>query len=115
MAGTRLFSERADMNRTINCGTPMKGRPTARKLRIPTSATVLFPSGPHGVQQTRVLAVKSGEHRGPATRGVDRDQGHDDQPQQHQDSLEQVGPRNRLVTPDQGIEDDDTRTHQDAA
>ena len=40
MAGPRLFSERADMKRTISWGTPMNGKPTARKLNIPTSAAV---------------------------------------------------------------------------
>ena len=58
MAGTRLSSERADMKRTINCGTPINGIPMARKLITPTIARVLLPSGPQGLSRPGSWAMR---------------------------------------------------------
>ena len=61
MAGTRLFSERADIKRTINCGTPINGTPMARKLITPMMASVLLPSGPQGLSKPGSWAISLAE------------------------------------------------------
>jgi len=51
IAGTRLCSDRADIKRTINCGTPTKPTPMATKLITAINALTPTPSGPQGLNR----------------------------------------------------------------